>query len=159
MLSRRVCCPSSNSPHHLLRKPVHFIPAYPRCRTFRAQLAAASLSLNTSPPVSFLTGVISPFNSIQTAWHSTNKNMSLRRSKSSSSSSSSTDGASPPTQNGHAKLSNGHTHPEHDDGDAHSHTHSHSIFGSHSHGEDGHIEGHEKIMQALQGSGEYWHYS
>jgi hypothetical protein len=58
--------------------------------------------------------------------------------------------------NGHSPLTNGSTshHDEHGNGDVHSHSHSHSLLlGSHSHGEEGHIEEHEKIIEALRGGG------
>ncbi|KIM75103.1 hypothetical protein PILCRDRAFT_79410 [Piloderma croceum F 1598] len=74
--------------------------------------------------------------------------MSLRRSKSSKTG----DGGG----NGHTPLTNGSAaghHDEHSDADAHSHSHSHSIFSSHSHGEEGHLQGHEKIIEALRGGG------
>ena len=71
-------------------------------------------------------------------------NMSQRRVKSSKA----TNGSA----NGSTSRNDEHEH-EHED----SHTHSHSIFSghSHSHGDDGHGHGQEKIIEALQGGGEW----
>lgn len=72
-------------------------------------------------------------------------NMSQRRAKSSKATNGSAKAAAPSSEQ-HARE---HEH-EHED------SHSHSIFSghTHSHGDDGHSQGQEKIIEALQGNGE-----
>lgn len=77
-------------------------------------------------------------------------NMSQRRGKSSQATNGSAKALATPGEEHAPSREHEHEHDhEHED-------HSHSIFSghSHSHGDDGHSHGQEKIMEALQGSGE-----
>lgn len=146
MLGRRLCC-ASRVPRYQTN-PV----ATPRApfRTFAAVVSSLPLSLSCSiksgvAPASLFIIPSSPSFRVSS---SSFPNMSLRRSKSSKSGNGETNGHAPPT-NGSAAAH----HDEHEHSDSDAHSHSHSIFSSHSHGEEGHLQAHEKIMEALRGGG------
>lgn len=150
MLGRRAYCVS-----RLASIPQH--SSCPSHRVARTALSSLSPHLKSDIWYKVPVAVVVPASLLSTrspslthVSRSISLNMSTRRSKSTKS----TNGES----NGHAPLANGSvSHPEEHkhEHDEHDHSHSHSIFHSHSHGEEGHNHGHEKIMEALQGGGEY----
>lgn len=137
MLGRPVCCAAHLRPRQLIPYSTSSTISCLSLRAFRAAVPSR-LSSDINTPASLF--LASPLSHVSSSLYS---NMSLRRSKTSAA----TNGG----PNGHAKLTNGSASHGHSEGNAHEH----SIFSSHSHGEEGNIEEHEKILEALRGGGKY----
>lgn len=156
----------------LASQPSGIQPTSRCCPTTRIHRAAHTSLSNNISPYPFLNSAVSArlgsYKGVTSAgtkvpssicarssFNRVSLSMSSRRSKSSKSgdgNGSANGHVEEPLRNGNGSAAHNdeHTH----DHDSHSHSHSHSIFGSHSHGEEGDDHGHEQIMQALQGNGE-----